>query len=84
MTACLLQSQNMFDYVTHTRFYKATIIMSITYHFDVFWLILDQRKTSLVVFFMKMENEFNCLFGLNIISNGLYQAMRNNISQKEN
>ena len=31
---------------------------------------------------MKKENEFSCIFGHNIISNGLYQAIRNNIDYK--
>ena len=33
---------------------------------------------------MKVENEFSYLFGHNIISNGLYQAIRNNIVAKKN
>ena len=33
---------------------------------------------------MKKKNEFSCVFGHNIISNGLYQAIRNNIGQKDN
>ena len=49
----------------------------------LFWPILGQRKTSLVVFFMKKENEFSCLFGQNIFSNGLYQVIRNNIVAKK-
>ena len=32
---------------------------------------------------MKKENEFNRLFDHNIISNGLYQAIRNNIAAKK-
>ena len=32
---------------------------------------------------MKKENEFCCLFGHNIISNGLYQVIRNNIETKK-
>ena len=42
----------------------------------LFWLILGQKKTSLVCLFMKKENKFSCLFGQNIISNGLYQAIK--------
>ena len=32
---------------------------------------------------MKKENKFSCLFGHCIISNGLYQAIRNNIVPKK-
>ena len=32
---------------------------------------------------MKKENEFSCLFGHNIISNGLYQAIRYNVEAKK-
>ena len=32
---------------------------------------------------MKKENEFSCLFGHNIISNDLYQAIKNNIVIKK-
>ena len=32
---------------------------------------------------MKNENEFSCHFGQNIISNDLYQAIRNNIVAKK-
>ena len=32
---------------------------------------------------MKNENEFCCLYGYNIISNGLYHAIRNNIVAKK-
>ena len=45
--------------------------------------IFGQRKTSLVVFFMKKKNEFSCLFGPNVISNRIYQAIRNNIVAKK-
>ena len=48
----------------------------------LFWPIISQRKTSLV-FFLRKENEFSCLFGHNIISLGLYQAIRNNIVTKK-
>ena len=47
----------------------------------IFWPILGQRKTSLVIFYEK-EREFSCLFDHNIISNGLYQALRNKIVAK--
>ena len=48
-----------------------------------FWPRLGQRKTSLDIF-MKRENKFSYLFGHNIISNGIYQAIRNNFGQKDN
>ena len=32
---------------------------------------------------MKKDNEFSCLFSYNIISNGLYQDIRNNIMAKK-
>ena len=47
----------------------------------LFWLTLGQWKTSKVVF-LKKKNEFSCLFGHNIISNSLYQTIRNDIGKK--
>ena len=49
----------------------------------LFWLILGQRKLAFLSFYEK-EKEFSCHFGHNIISNGLNQAIRNNIGQKDN
>ena len=45
-----------------------------------FWPILDQHS----YIFMKKENEFSCLFIHNVISNGLYHVIRNNIDQNDN
>ena len=47
-----------------------------------FWPILGQRKTSLVIFLWKRRTR-SVVFLANIISNGLYQAFRNNIVAKK-
>ena len=62
-------------YFSSTKFKNNTTL-------KLFWPILGQRKNSLVIFFMKKENEFSCLFGHNIISISLYQTIRNNIADK--
>ena len=46
-----------------------------------FWFILGKRKTSLVIFIWKRRTS-SVVFLANIISNGLYQAIRFNIVAK--
>ena len=41
------------------------------------------KANSLNCLFMKKENELSCLFDHNIISNGIYQVIRNNIVAKK-
>ena len=41
-----------------------------SYHFDAFLAHIRTKKNWLSYLFMKKENEFSCLFGHNIISNG--------------
>ena len=48
----------------------------------LFWLILDQRKTTLVIFLWKMRTS-SLVFLANIISNALYQTIRNNVVAKK-
>ena len=48
----------------------------------LFWPMLGQRKTSLVVFLCKMRTS-SVVVLTNIIYNGLYQAIRNNIVAKK-
>ena len=52
-------------------------------HFNTL-ILFCSKENQLSCVFMKKENEFSCLFGHNIISNGLYQAIRSNIGQKDN
>ena len=47
----------------------------------LFWLILGQKKTSLVVFLLKRRTS-SVVFLANIISNGLILAIINNIMAK--
>ena len=48
----------------------------------LFWSILGQRKTSLFVFYEKGE-QVQLFFWSIFFSNGLYQAIRNNIVAKK-
>ena len=48
----------------------------------LFWPILGQRETSLVIFLWKMRT-ISVVFLANIIPNGLYQVIRNNIVAKK-
>ena len=50
----------------------------------VFWPIFGQRKTSILIFFEKIEGVQLFFFGHNIIFNDVYQAIRHNIGQKDN
>ena len=64
-------------------FFKHIILSLIYMHLIIntlknFWLIMGQRKNSLVVFLWKRRTT-SVFFGHYIISNGLYQAMRSNI-----
>ena len=47
-----------------------------------FFVHIWPKENELSYIFIKKENEFSCLIGHNIISNGLFQAIRNNIGQK--
>ena len=49
----------------------------------LFWPILGQRKTSLVVFLWKRSTSSVVFLSTNIISNGIYKAIKNNIGDKK-
>ena len=71
-------------FLPHLNFLKTSIFFNINLNtLKHNWPILGQKKTSLVVFIWKRTTSLVVFFGNDIISNGLYQVIRNNIVAKK-